>query len=406
MDHSAGVGTLRYESLADAIRGQALPLIMVDLDAFDANIAEVRRLAQGTPVRVASKSIRCTDLLRRVLASGAPFAGVMAYSIHEACDLLDAGFHDVLVAYPSLNAASLARAASYASQGKSLILMTDSPKHLDAISHAASQAHTTLEVCIDVDMSTDFGPLHFGVDRSPLSSPDDVGTLARYAKQVPGVRVVGMMGYEAQIAGVPDRTASGLAKSVECRLVRELKKRSMPTIAKRRAAAVKAIEQLWGKLRIVNAGGSGSLHTSRLEPVVTEITAGSAFYAPQLFDHYDALSVTPSMLFALEVVRTPKSATYTCLGGGYIASGETGPDRAPSIVAPATGSLVKHQGAGEVQTPVAFEVDPKLALGAPIFFRHAKAGELCERFADIVLVQNGLVIGQVPTYRGEGKTYL
>ena len=403
------MSTLRYESLADLMRGRPLPLAMVDLDAFDANVAEVRRLAAGTPVRVASKSLRCTALLRRVLQSGAPFAGIMAFTVHEACDLLDAGFDDILVAYPTLDPSSLERAARYASQGKLLVLMIDSTHHVDSASRAAKSTGTTLALCIDVDMSTDFGPLHFGVNRSPIASADEARKLALYAKQQGHVRVVGMMGYEAQIAGVADHAHQSMrdtAKRAEHTLIRRLKRLSLPTIAKRRAAAAAAIADIWGPLAVVNAGGSGSLSSSRLEPVVTEITAGSAFYAPHLFDRYDGLSVRPAMLFALEVVRAPKRGVYTCLGGGYIASGEPGPDRAPQVVAPPAGSLVKHQGAGEVQTPVSFAKDPKLELGSPVFFRHAKAGELCERFDKLWLVKDGKVVGETPTYRGEGKTYL
>jgi len=59
-----------------------------------------------------------------------------------------------------------------------------------------------------------------------------------------------------------------------------------------------------------------------------------------------------------------------------------------------------------VQTPVRFRRDPGLAIGDPLFFRPAKAGETCERFASVLLVQKGRIVDEVPTYRGEGKTFL
>lgn len=392
-----------YESLCASVSEMALPLALVDLEAFDANVNEVRKRAQGTRVRVASKSLRCSALLRRVLDAGAPFSGIMAYSVQEACDLLDEGFDDILVAYPTHDAVGLKRAAEATAQGKNLVLMADSEAHLRALARAGAPAGACMQVCLDVDMSTQFGPLHFGVDRSPLRTTAAVRTLAERAKAIGHLNVVGVMGYEAQIAGVADHAPGKAAESL---LVRRLKQLSLGRIAKRRAEAVAAVEELWGPLRIVNAGGSGSLSSSRLERVVTELTAGSAFYAPQLFDHYDTLSLRPAMLFALEVCRAPREGVYTCLGGGYIASGPPGQDRVPAVVAPATGSLLPHQGAGEVQTPVRFEVDPMLPAGAPIFFRHAKAGELCERFANLILVKNGTAVSSVPTYRGQGKTYV
>lgn len=392
-----------YDGLRDAIRGESLPLAMVDLAAFDANVALVRRLAGSKPVRVASKSVRCVDLLRRVLDEGAPFAGLLTFTIAEACDLAEQGFDDLLVAYPSCDRASLTRAAELKRSGKSIVIMVDATAHVDAARDAAKAAGVELELCIDVDMSTDFGPLHFGVNRSPLVRTEDVAAVARYAKSVGHVSVVGMMGYEAQVAGVPDRVPG---KGAESALVRRLKKSSLGPIRARRAAASDAIASIWGPLRIVNAGGSGSLTSSREEEVVTEVTAGSAFFAPHLFDHYDQLPVRPAAFFALEVARIAAADIYTCLGGGYVASGEPGADRAPQVYAPAGGSLVKHQGAGEVQTPVRFSDGLRLQHGDPVFFRHAKAGELCERFAELVLVQDGRVVGRARTYRGEGKTYI
>jgi D-serine deaminase-like pyridoxal phosphate-dependent protein len=67
---------------------------------------------------------------------------------------------------------------------------------------------------------------------------------------------------------------------------------------------------------------------------------------------------------------------------------------------------VDLEGAGEVQTPVRYRGSEKLAIGDPIFLRHAKAGELCERFAQLLLVQGGVVVETAPTYRGDGQNFL
>lgn len=47
----------------------------------------------------------------------------------------------------------------------------------------------------------------------------------------------------------------------------------------------------------------------------------------------------------------------------------------------------------------------RLDHGDPILFRHAKAGEVCERFTDALLVQNGRIVERVPTYRGLGACF-
>ena len=119
---------------------------------------------------------------------------------------------------------------------------------------------------------------------------------------------------------------------------------------------------------------------------MTEVTAGSGLYGPTLFDPYRAFDVRPAALFALPVVRKPSPSIATVLGGGYMASGAGGADRLPRPVLPAGLRLDRAEGAGEVQTPVLGPAARDLALGDRVWFRHAKAGELCERFAALHLV--------------------
>jgi D-serine deaminase-like pyridoxal phosphate-dependent protein len=156
----------------------------------------------------------------------------------------------------------------------------------------------------------------------------------------------------------------------------------------------------------VNGGGTGSLQTTAAEEAVTEVTAGSGFYAPALFDRYSAFSLRPAAMFALPVVRRPSGSVVTALGGGYHASGPAGADRLPEPWLPRGLRLDSLEGAGEVQTPVSGAAAAALRLGDRVYFRHAKAGELCERFDSLHLVRGGEVLDEVPTYRGEGRCFL
>ncbi|TDB89580.1 amino acid deaminase/aldolase, partial [Actinomadura sp. 7K534] len=65
-----------------------------------------------------------------------------------------------------------------------------------------------------------------------------------------------------------------------------------------------------------------------------------------------------------------------------------------------------NEGAGEVQTPLLGRSADLLAIGDRVWFRHTKAGELCERFDTLHLIEDDKVVGTVPTYRGEGRTFL
>lgn len=252
-------------------------------------------------------------------------------------------------------------------------------------------------------MSVDFPGLHFGVWRSGVTAVDHALAIYHAVESSPNIYIDSVMGYEAQIAGVGDDAPNS---GVRNQLIRFLKGRSIDKIAKRLGDIVEALQTQGVQLRVVNGGGTGSMETTREEACVTEITVGSGFYSPNLFDHYQAFQHQPSAGFAVEIVRQPKADTYTCHGGGYIASGETGIDKQPSIYAPVGAMLTDLEGAGEVQTPVIYKGQETLNLGDPIFMRHSKAGELCERFNHLLLVRDGNVYEEVPTYRGEGKSFL
>jgi D-serine deaminase-like pyridoxal phosphate-dependent protein len=241
-----------------------------------------------------------------------------------------------------------------------------------------------------------------GAKRSPVRTPAQARALAEEISRRPGFELAGLMGYEAHIAGLGDRP---LGKPLERPFIRLVKRRSTAEIAERRAAVVAAVREV-APLAIVNGGGTGSIHTTAREDAVTEVTAGSGFYAPTLFDRYESFTLRPAAMFALPVVRRPSGGVATLLGGGYLASGAAGADRLPQPHLPRGLRLDPREGAGEVQTPVVGSPATSLRIGDRVYMRHAKAGELCERFDTLHLVSGGRIVDEVPTYRGEGRCYL
>jgi D-serine deaminase-like pyridoxal phosphate-dependent protein len=366
------------------------PLAALDLAALDHNAADLVRRAGGKPVRVASKSVRCRWVIDRVLARDG-FSGVMAYSLREACWLADNGVRDILMGYPTADRGALADLAANPVHVESITLMVDDAEQLGLIRSVT--ADVALRVCLDVDASLRIGRLHLGVRRSPVRTPADAAALAQIAGDS-GLRVVGVMFYEAQIAGLPDTSPA----------VRLVKNRSAAELAGRRGAVVEAVEKVAGALEIVNSGGTGSLEISSADPSVTEVTAGSGLFVPTLFDRYRAFEARPALFFALPVVRRPAPGIATLFGGGYIASGPAAKSRLPAPVLRGL-KLLGTEGAGEVQTPVRGRPAAPLRIGDRVWFRHAKAGELAERFDTIHVVEDGAVVASVPTYRGEGRTF-
>src|SRR4051794_14442251 len=148
---SAGLG-LR-ERLDAATADLDPPLAVLDLDALDANADDLVRRAAGKPVRVASKSVRNREVLRRVLDRPG-FAGILAYSLAEALWLSDGDSPvstDVVVGYPSVDRAALRRLAGDEAAASRVTLMVDSVDHLDLVDSVVPPSRRpTLRICLDV----------------------------------------------------------------------------------------------------------------------------------------------------------------------------------------------------------------------------------------------------------------
>jgi len=376
------------------------PLAVIDLDAFDANADDIVRRAAGTPVRVVSKSVRCRYLLDRVLERPG-FAGLMCYSLAEALWHVECGTSDdILVAYPTVDHGALRKLANSERARETVTIMIDSTEHLDVVDAAAGPGHPEIRVCIELDAS--WWPLrlaHVGTRRSPVFTARQAADLAKKVVARKGFRLVGLMAYEGQIAGLPDATGSRTDAAV-----RWMQRRSARELAGRRADAVRAVRAV-ADLEFVNGGGSGSIELTRAEAAVTEVAAGSGLIGSTLFDGYTRFRPRPAALFALPVVHKPTRGIATLFAGGYIASGPATESRQPSPFLPAGLSLLKVEGAGEVQTPVTGKAARDLRLGDRVWLRHAKAGELAERFTDYHLVADGRVVRTVPTYRGEHQCF-
>ena len=400
----------RYETLRDLFKDQRLPLAFVDLDAFDFNIDVAAAFAKKADktLRLGTKSLRCLPLMERVLAhASSAFHGFLTFTAEETAFLAQSGHDDFLLAYPTVQPEDMNTLAWIVRKGKKLSLMVDSPEHLKAL-HETGQKHNLIfKACIEIDMA--YRPLrndtiHLGLRRSPIRTVEQALALVKFSKTLSHVKINSIMGYEGHIAGTNDDIPGAGLKN---NLLRGLKKASVRELSNRRRAIVGMVRGAGVELRFVNGGGSGSLSSTLQDESVTEGTIGSGLYASGLFHHFKDVKYKPSAFFALQVVRKPKDGMVTCAGGGYIASGAVEKSKLPLPVMPIGMKYVELEGAGEVQTPLVLPRDcPRLELGDPVFFQHAKAGELCERFNELILIQGGRIIDRVKTYRGEGFCFL
>ena len=400
--------SLYWPGLEEATAHLDPPYGAISLDALAHNAFDLLDRAAGTPIRVASKSVRVRGIVDAVLALPG-YAGVLAYTLPEANWLATASadgeaIDDVVVAYPTADRAALRELASSPELASRVTIMVDSVEQLDFVDSVVPPgSRETIRVCLELDASyitPMFG--HIGVFRSPLHTAEQARAFADVIVSRPGFRLVGLMGYEAQIAGLVNKPAGNPLRGLA---VTFLQSRSKAELADRRTVAVASVREV-ADLEFVNAGGTGSIESSVAEAGVTEVAAGSGLFGPHLFDNYSHFHPAPAAAFALSVVRKPSAQTAVLLGGGWVASGPAGNDRLPKIVWPREAEMVAREMAGEVQTPLTGDVAARLRVGDRVWLRHTKAGEISEHLDHFAIVDDGAVVETVPTYRGQGRVFL
>ena len=400
--------THNYEALRELARGCTLPAMFVDVAAFDRNAKRFVEIARqrAKTIRVATKSLRVPALLRRFQEiAGETAQGWMCYSVAEAHFLAGQGFDDLLVAYPHTQSNDVRLATELAEQGKTVTLMIDCPKHVEILAgHISDSRSDGLRVCVDVDASLKKFGQHLGAQRSPLRSIDQLRGLLESVQQTPQLVAVGAMTYEAQVAGLADQVPR---QGVKNAIIRRIKGASMQWLGDYRAQIRDTFEKAGIEMTVFNGGGSGSFAETASDPSLTEVTVGSGLLQSHLFDNFEANQSEPALFFALPITRTPQPNIVTCQSGGFIASGSPGSDRQPIVYHPKGLAVEAREGFGEVQTPfvVSHEWRGKLGIGAPIFFRPAKSGEIAERFDEYHLAHGDTIEEQVKTYRGLGQCF-
>ena len=392
-----------WTGLDAATAGLESPLAVLHLGALQHNTHDLVRRAAGKPIRVASKSIRVRGLVDALLVTDG-YAGILAFTLPEALWLAET-VDDIVVGYPTADTAAICRLAADPVAASRVTLMVDSVEHLDFVDACVPpNARENIRVCLELDVSWQTAaPLgHVGVWRSPVRTAEQAAALARAIEARPGFTLVGMMAYEAQIAGLGDKTASRGAWS---KTMRWMKRNSIRELTERRGEAVAAVRAV-SDLEFVNGGGTGSVESTSQDDSVTEIAAGSGILGGHLFDNYRTFHPAPAASFALSVVRKPSPSMAVILGGGWVASGPPGEDRLPRLAWPEGLELIPREMAGEVQTPIRGAAASGLSTGDRVWLRHSKSGELSERVNDFVVVDGDQVIDRLPTYRGEGKAFL
>ena len=390
--------TIRFDHAFQEIER---PFAWIDFDALDKNIATVRNDCGEKNIRIATKSIRSVEILRYLYDNLPNAVGYMTFTAAETLFLLQQHFDDVLLGYPVMEEESVRKLLHFVKEGKTVTFMVDKEEHVTFLARLGQELGVRVQVCIDINVSNDFKLLYFGTKRSSLYSLETLTPFLKFIEQQPDIEVVGAMGYEAQIAGVGNRPVN----AIKGRIIDVMQQQAKKQVTQFRRLAIAHIKAYFPKVRFINGGGSGSMAYTAQQREVTEITVGSAFYAPALFDQFTHLYLEKAAGFALRVTRKPDKNIVVCHGGGYTASGAIGADRLPVFYEPTFFSYLSLEGAGEVQSPIKVK-HKNINVGDTLYFRHAKAGELCERFQKLHGIRGDKYVGSYNTYRGDGQCFL
>lgn len=396
-----------YQQLKTVLKNESLPAMVVDLDCLDHNIGLIAEKVKkaNQKIRIATKSIRVPFLIDYILQKGGEsFEGLMCFSVAEAEYLFNQGFNNLLIAYPTVSKSELEQFLNLMDRNANVVLMVDCVEHILKIEQCRNSNNATqkAQVCIDVDMSIRAFGQHLGVFRSPVNNLESFEKLFTTIQKSEFTMLAGIMGYEAQVAGLGDQNPFAPLLNPIKSLIR---KQSIKAVRKRRKEIVDFLKKNKVDVPIINGGGSGSLSSTLAETWLNEVTAGSGFLQSHLFDYYSDNQNVPAFAFALEITRFAKPYIATCKSGGFVASGDPASDKWPVPFLPDGIKMIKNEGFGEVQTPVLLPDDKTLELGDPVLFRPAKAGEIAERFNSYLIIRKGEIIDRVPTYRGLGKAF-
>lgn len=270
------------------------PALVIELDAFDHNLATMRQAIEGTGIRVRphAKTHKSAAIARRQIAEGA--VGVCCQKVGEAEALVAAGITDVLVSNEIVGAAKVARLARLAAQAR-IGVCVDHPAQVDALSAAAVAAGTTLGVLVEIDV---------GAGRCGLPPGPPAVELAAHVAAARNLRFDGLQAYygSAQHLREPAERAQATASA-----------------ATKAGWTVKLLQAKGLTARIVGGAGTGTFRHEAASGVFTELQPGSYIFMDGDYAANRRAADDPQFrhsLFVLATVMSVPAADRAVLDAG------------------------------------------------------------------------------------------
>ncbi|MCP4643454.1 MAG: hypothetical protein GY851_23605 [bacterium] len=384
-----------YDYYREALKGYALPCALVDLDVLDDHADSVAAMADGKSIRVDSRFLRCAPLLERLMSRRPEFGGVVVSSAAEAVFLSLRGFDDLLIARPVWGEADTSGIMDVLHLGKKVVCAVDCLAHSEHLNTVGQDFNTVVSVAMEVDVCPRYAAFLTSGLRSGVSMPRQAAELAATIAEAPFLRLAGIVGH------VPV-TAAGDSwlKRVPLRglICAALMRRARATATARRKSFVEAVAAGTRELDFVTGCAPCSGTLAEADDTVTEWAAGSELVDPAISAPCEGPGMSPAAGLAVEVVRTRSGGRVECRGTCGFPQTRNGirPLPAGSRVASAgpNGPLVVRHAPG---------ANTVLEHGSPVILLTNDTPSLFESTNTILLVSDGRVVDEVPTYRGEGQ---
>lgn len=389
-------GENNYAYYCEVLRDRHLPAAYIDMNLFERNIRTVLHHSGGKDLRVDARVLRCPALIERVMRSNARFHSAACATIAEAIPLAQQqDISDVLVMFPTVDPAALARVCRATADGYTILLTTDSPRHLEPLAHAAQKADVTVGVCLEMDTSVNLPSLKGPGRRTPLRNIDALLNLVTEIEDTARLEFRGLLIFDTRRSNLAERSRAALGQG-RGRTDTAMGRRRR--ILKRREDVVEALQALGYSSAFVNCSGDAGLDVNAHDGSITEITVGPALLGLDPSVRHGI----PAAGYCAEIMRQPGETLYACRGDNLFGPHITDPNFLPQPYLPPGATLDPLAGAGDGQLPIRY-VGP-LSIGDAVFLHPDNVADLCERFDRLLLVQDGRIIDEVETFRARDDT--
>ncbi|WNK00436.1 DSD1 family PLP-dependent enzyme [Thalassospiraceae bacterium LMO-JJ14] len=287
--------------IGDDMQDVDTPALMIDLDAFEANISALAKTVSdfGVRLRAHSKTHKCPEIARRQIAAGA--VGICCQKVGEAEAMVAGGIEDVLVTNQIWGERKLARLAALADRARISVLADDAGNIRD-LAQAARDAEVTLHVYVEIDV---------GAGRCGVDPGLPAVELARLVNEEDGLHFAGLQAYHGSAQHIRTANERGAAIGAACDKVRE-------TLAAMQAAGI--------EVPIVTGAGTGSFRFEAASGLYQEMQCGSyifmdADYAQNMDQRGDPFTEFRHSLYVLVTVMSATKPGRAVVDAGHKALG-------------------------------------------------------------------------------------